>query len=181
MWSAILCMRWIRLKDLNCTFAEKIVRYSLTLGIVIAVIAMIIIVKSYSDAYREQKAFQSYLENSVHSDLSNYSEKGSRPLIWTSQRSLMMNSCIMWKMSIEFCLREEWKVVMCISSTKEQRSIFRKEFGMRLIDSHLQVDCADFCLFTALQPCLEILWAILSRRRGNRPYRYGPPSVLLSG
>jgi len=72
-------MGCIRLKNMNCTFVEKIVRYSLTLGIVIAVIAMIIIVKSYSDAYREQKAFQSYLENSVHSDISNDSEKGSRP------------------------------------------------------------------------------------------------------
>ena len=66
------------MKNLNCTFVEKIVRYSLTLGIVIAVIAMIIIVKSYSDAYREEKAFQSYLENSVHSGLSNDSVKVSR-------------------------------------------------------------------------------------------------------
>ena len=66
------------MKNLNCTFVEKIVRYSLTLGIVIAVIAMIIIVKSYSDAYREQKAFQSCLENSVHSGLSNDSVKVSR-------------------------------------------------------------------------------------------------------
>lgn len=59
------------MKKLNWPFIERTTCYSLTIGLVIAVVSMVFTISLLGDVHREQKTFQAYLENSVYSDFSN--------------------------------------------------------------------------------------------------------------